>query len=151
MWSVKQQDVLRGDEIFLPAGKFVSSDRTLHYLRLQPFILQGSSSRHKLFRGRWHNRMIQEEAKHSILQGCSWSSGSKELSVFRKFLKLTRFSRPLPHQEHISSKTGWETLLHKTQLPKRSRNQLGCLEEAQINWATWKGHPSAQQSLLKAG
>lgn len=49
---------------------------------------------------------VSSELKHSVQEGGSWDSGSKQLASLRKFMKLTitstRFSLPLSHRKHMS-------------------------------------------------
>lgn len=102
-----------------------------------PFILEQSSLTCKMF---WH----------TFLEGRSLYSRSKQrliLKGFRKSLKMIKCTRAHPSKACLSSKDCCKILsdqLHcqeEAEANKRStrrKDHLGCLQEAQTDWATWK-------------
>jgi hypothetical protein len=78
---------------------------------IKPSILEGSSLKQNF-----------PEVKNSIQTENLFSSGSKQFKNFRKFLKLTRFSRLLSPQECLSCKDS-----------ERHYDQQDSLEDAEIS------------------
>lgn len=72
---------------------------------------------------------VYKEAKHSVLQGYSLSSGSRQFHCLRKFPKLTRLtSSHLSPSIYRNFKDCYETLW----------DEMSCLEETQTISISWK-------------
>lgn len=69
----------------------------------------------------------------------TFCAADKQLNSFRKYLKLTRFSRR--SLTEASNKDCWESLFDQPSYSENSWDQPTYLkEDDQTNWGTWKGH-----------
>lgn len=86
--------------------------------------------------------MFEGEVKHAIPWRSSFRQEVKTQNSFRRFLKLTRFTRPLPPQAYVINKNDLESssdnpTLRPAKQPGRGSEQLSYLprENTTVWWA----------------
>lgn len=109
--------------------------------RLDVFYVTVSSEMNLPFEGKFLKiQNIFKGSKMSHPAGNLLSSGGKQPTSFQKPLKVTRFISCSFSKHIITSKELYKTF-SALSLPRRSRDQMRCLEEAQSTWAAFKKHP----------